>query len=127
MAPEQLHKRNVDGRADLFALGAMMFEMLTGRRAFEGEDDASMISAVLKGDPPPVCGAVRPDAPAAVDRLVAACLAKEPDTRWHCASDLVRALDCLHDARRPGRVGVAHQLTENASRRGLVSGFATSG
>jgi eukaryotic-like serine/threonine-protein kinase len=86
--------------------------------AFEGEDDASVISAVLKEDPPPVV-ALRPDAPAAVDRLVAACLAKDPDARWHCASDLVRELDWIAAA----GPGVARQTSPRLHVRPAAAGF----
>ena len=90
MAPEQIEGRPVDGRADLFAFGATLFEMITGRPAFAGDSSASVISAILRDEPPAVSSLK--DVPASLDRLVAACLAKSPDARWHCADDLRQAL-----------------------------------
>jgi eukaryotic-like serine/threonine-protein kinase len=78
MAPEQLEGRAVDGRADLFALGAMIFEMLAGRPAFGGDSDARIISAILKDHPLPL-RSVQPAAPAVLEHLVTACLAKDAD------------------------------------------------
>jgi Tol biopolymer transport system component len=93
MAPEQIEGRAVDARADLFAFGATFFEMLTGRRAFPGDSTASVISAVLRDEPPPVSSVS--NLPPSLDRLIAACLAKSPDARWHCAEDLRQALDWI--------------------------------
>jgi len=91
MAPEQLQGRPVDARADLFALGAVMHEMLTGRRAFEGESSAEVAVAILERDPQPI-SKVRDDVPEALNRAISACLAKNPDERWQNAADLVRQL-----------------------------------
>ena len=81
MAPEQLEGREADARSDLFAFGAVLYETLTGRRAFEGESQSRVMAAVLDSQPPPV-SSVTPLAPAALDRIVATCLAKDPDERW---------------------------------------------
>jgi serine/threonine protein kinase len=75
MAPEQIEGLEADARADIFAFGALLFEMLTGRQAFEGNTRASMIGAILKDEPPPV-SRVQPVAPAALDRIISTCLAK---------------------------------------------------
>jgi eukaryotic-like serine/threonine-protein kinase len=91
MAPEQLQGRPVDARADLFALGAVMHEMLTGRRAFEGESSAEVAVAILEHDPQPI-SKVRDDVPEALNRAIRACLAKNPDERWQNAADLARQL-----------------------------------
>ena len=93
MAPEQVQGEAVDARADIFAFGATLFEMLTGRRAFAGDSTASVITTVLRDDPPAVSSIVA--VPPALDRLVAACLAKTRDARWHCARDLERELEWL--------------------------------
>lgn len=98
MAPEQLEGKPVDARTDVFAFGAVLFEMLTGGRAFSGESDASVISAIMTSDPPPV-SAVLPVAPPALDRLVHRCLAKLPDERWQDAADLAHELRWLAEAR----------------------------
>jgi len=91
MSPEQLEGRPVDHRADLFAFGALLYEMLTGQRAFPGQSQASVIAAILTIDPRPVSQLI-PTTPPALDRVVTSCLAKDPDERWQAASDLAREL-----------------------------------
>jgi serine/threonine protein kinase/Tol biopolymer transport system component len=91
MAPEQLEGKPVDHRADLFAFGALLYEMLTGKRAFEGGSQASVIASILKEDPRPV-SQLLPTTPASLDRVVTSCLAKDPEERWQGAGDLAREL-----------------------------------
>jgi eukaryotic-like serine/threonine-protein kinase len=91
MAPEQIEGLEADGRTDLFAFGAVLFEMLTGRTAFEGKTRATLLGAILKDEPPPV-SSLQPLAPRALDRIVATCLAKDPDDRYQSARDLLREL-----------------------------------
>jgi len=91
MAPEQLEGREADARSDIFAFGAMVYEMATGRRAFDGSTAATVIAAILHSDPPPV-SAVQPLTPQAFDHLVSRCLAKDPDDRWQTARDLMLEL-----------------------------------
>src|SRR4051812_29821192 len=78
MAPEQIEGTEADARTDLFAFGCVLYEMLTGAKAFEGKTRASLLGAILKDEPPPV-SKVQPIAPASLDRIVATCLAKDPD------------------------------------------------
>ena len=94
MAPEQLEGKDVDGRTDLFAFGAVLYEMLTGRKAFEGESQASLISAIMTSDPPPI-SKLQAMAPPALDHVVETCLAKNPEDRWQTAGDLGRQLTWL--------------------------------
>jgi predicted Ser/Thr protein kinase len=87
MSPEQIQGKEADARSDIFAFGAMLYEMLTGKRAFEGKSQLSVASAVLEKDPEPI-SAVRPLTPPALEHLVRTCLAKEPDQRFQSAHDL---------------------------------------
>ena len=92
MAPEQIEGREPDNRADIFALGAVLYEMATGRRAFPGENPAAVAAAILSAEPPPIA------ASPSLDRLVRGCLRKNPDERWHSAQDV--ALQLLDSADR---------------------------
>ncbi|HYK42328.1 MAG TPA: protein kinase, partial [Thermoanaerobaculia bacterium] len=97
MAPEQLQGGETDSRGDIFALGAVLYEMATGRRAFDGGSAVSIMSAILTSEPPPV-SSVQPIAPPALDRLVGTCLAKEPDDRWQTARDVELQLSAITGA-----------------------------
>ncbi len=87
MSPEQLEAREVDARSDIFSFGAMLYEMVTGVRPFEGKSQASIIAAVLEREPPSIAERA-PLTPPALDRVVRKCLAKDPDHRWQSARDL---------------------------------------
>jgi serine/threonine protein kinase len=100
MAPEQLEGREADPRTDIFALGAVLYEMATGRKAFEGKSQASLIAAILEREPPPISSS-RALVPPGLDRVVATCLAKKPDDRWQSARDLLRELQWFRDGRAP--------------------------
>jgi serine/threonine protein kinase len=96
-APEQLEGKEVDSRTDVFALGCVLHEMITGERAFDGPSQAAVISAVMNADPPPV-SRIHPDTPPQLDHLVAKCLAKNPDDRWHSAADLAGQLEWIEQS-----------------------------
>ena len=91
MAPEQLEGVEADARTDIFAFGAVVYEMVTGRKAFEGKSQVSLIGAILEREPTPI-STLAPTAPAALDRIIKRCLAKDPDRRWQTASDLAHEL-----------------------------------
>jgi serine/threonine protein kinase len=91
MAPEQVEGREADTRSDIWALGAVLYEMATGRRPFDGASAASVIGAILK-DTPPAISTRQPLAPAALDHLVERCLEKDADERWQDAGDVKREL-----------------------------------
>lgn len=96
MAPEQLEAKPADARSDIFAFGTVLYEMVTGRRAFEGKSPASLISAIMSSEPAPM-NAVQPMASPALDRVVRTCLAKDPEERWQSARDVKHALQCIQE------------------------------
>jgi serine/threonine protein kinase len=92
MAPEQLEGQEADARTDIFAFGAVLYEMLTGQKAFDGKSQASLIGAILKDNPPAV-STIAPLTPPLLDRIVHTCLAKDPDARWQAVRDVQRQLE----------------------------------
>lgn len=106
MAPEQLEAGPVDARTDLFALGAVLYEMVTGQRAFSGGSQASLVAAILTGAVRPL-SAARPDAPAALERVILRCLEKDPEERWQSARDIVLELRSMAgEAARPAQATI---------------------
>jgi hypothetical protein len=97
MSPEQVEGRVVDGRSDIFSLGAVLYEMLTGRRAFPGTSGLSVASAILEKEPVSIA-ILRPMTPAALERLVRICLAKDPNRRWSSAHDIALQLQLLGES-----------------------------
>jgi serine/threonine protein kinase/Tol biopolymer transport system component len=94
MSPEQVRGRAVDHRADIFSFGAILYEMLTGKRAFHGESAAETMSAILREDPPDLSQSNKNVAPA-LERVLRHCLEKTPEERFHSASDLAFAIEAL--------------------------------
>jgi serine/threonine protein kinase len=91
MAPEQLEGKEVDARTDIFAFGAVVYEMATRKRAFEGKSQASVISAIMSSEPAPMT-TLQPMTPPALDRVTKKCLRKDPDERWQSARDVTDEL-----------------------------------
>ncbi len=103
MAPEQLEGKEADPRTDIFALGATLYEMATGQKAFSGATQASLIGAILHTEPAPI-SAVAPMTPPAFDRIVKTCLAKDPEERWQSAADVRRELRWVTEGSQSGVV-----------------------
>jgi serine/threonine protein kinase/WD40 repeat protein len=97
MSPEQIEGKELDARSDIFSFGAVLYEMLTGQRAFDGRTQASVIAAILEREPSPI-SSLQPMVPAVLDRIVKTCLTKDPDERWQSAHDLKAELEWMaHD------------------------------
>jgi serine/threonine protein kinase/Tol biopolymer transport system component len=111
MAPEQVEGREADARTDIFAFGAVLYEMLTGRKAFEGKSQASLIGAIMKAEPRPISH-TQPLTPAVLEHIVARCLVKDPEERWQSAQTLKRKLQWIARSR-----GVATTVVETPRRR----------
>ena len=124
MAPEQIEGREADARADVFAFGCVLYEMLTGRRAFDGRSPASIMAAILEREPPAV-SSLQPVTPPALDRVVKRCLAKDPDQRWESAHDVAAELEWLRDAAPVASVAAKQAGGRRSWRlRGLALAFA---
>ena len=113
MAPEQLEGKEADSRTDIFAFGAVVYEMATGKKAFEGKSQASLIAAILKDDPPAM-SELQPMTTPLLDRVVKRCLAKVPDERWQTASDLTAELKWITEPAAVSPIG--QTLTGRPSR-----------
>src|SRR6185503_7481256 len=87
MAPEQLEGKEADARTDIFAFGAVLYEMATGKKTFSGATQASLIGSILRDEPRSI-SEVAPLTPRALDRVVKGCLAKDPEDRWQTARDV---------------------------------------
>ncbi len=122
MAPEQIEGQDADPRTDLFAFGVVLYEMLTGRRAFEGRTQASLFGAILKDQPAPVTSA-HPAAPPALDQLLRACLAKDPEERIQTAHDVLLQLRWIAQGsgQAPAAVVAVSKVLSRRERRLAVA------
>ena len=96
MSPEQVRGQATDHRTDIFAFGAILYEMVMGQRTFQRATEADTVSAILNEEPPPITQ-LSPDIPLALERVIRRCLEKNPEQRFHSASDLAFALEALSD------------------------------
>jgi Tol biopolymer transport system component/predicted Ser/Thr protein kinase len=114
MSPEQIQGKEADARSDIFAFGALLYEMLTGKRAFEGKSQLSVASAILDREPEPV-SAVQPLTPPALEHIVRICLAKEPEDRFQSAHDLKLQLQWI--AGGGSQIGAPAIVTTSPKRK----------
>jgi serine/threonine-protein kinase len=121
MAPEQLEGKYTDARTDIFAFGAMLHEMVTGKRAFEGQSRASLIAAIMSSEPRSI-SELQPLTPPLLERVVGRCLAKDPGERWQSASDLGNALKWIAEGH--SQVGASTAASGRAGRWGRPWGLA---
>ncbi|HEV2399746.1 MAG TPA: protein kinase [Candidatus Sulfotelmatobacter sp.] len=124
MSPEQVDGKETDARSDIFSLGAVLYEMVTGKRPFQGQSDFGIASAILHKDPAPI-STLQPLTPPALERTIRVCLAKDPDERWQSASDLWNELRWISESSsQSGAATVPLGGTSPGSRPG--SGNATA-
>jgi Tol biopolymer transport system component/predicted Ser/Thr protein kinase len=117
MAPEQLEGVEADPRTDIFALGAVLYEMASGRRAFDGKTRTSLIAAIVGSDPPPIAQ-LQPMTPPALEHVIRKCLSKEPDDRWQSAHDIAEELRWINEA--GSQAGVPAIARRSRARRWLA-------
>ena len=117
MAPEQARGQPVDPRADIFAFGAVLYEMIAGRHAFQGDSVLEISTAIVRDNPKPLFDVV-PDVPRDLERIVARCLRKDPDRRFQTAADLKVTLEDLREESNSGESAAAVPVTRR--RRSLV-------
>ena len=116
MAPEQLEGQEADARTDIFALGALLYEMATARRAFDGKSKTSLIAAILSTQPPPI-SSVQPVMPPALDHVVRKCLEKDPEDRWQSAQDVASELRWIAEAGSQAGVPTTLSLRRRSRER----------
>jgi serine/threonine protein kinase len=123
MSPEQLEGKEADARSDVFAFGATLYEMLTGRKAFQGKTQVSLMASILEHEPPAL-SSIQPVVPEALESVVHGCLAKDPDERWQTARDVVRQLKWLrsHPANSPtANTGIQESRSKKVAMAGLIA------
>jgi Tol biopolymer transport system component len=118
MSPEQVECKEVDARSDIFSLGAVLYEMLAGQKAFEGKSQLSVASAILEREPESI-GSLKPMTPPTLEHTIKKCLAKLPDERWQSASDLASQLRWI--AESDSRAGARVMLTPGGRMREWIA------
>ena len=121
MSPEQVEGKELDGRSDIFSLGAVLYEMLTGKRAFEGKNQLSVASAILEREPTPI-SSIKPMTPPALDHAIRRCLAKDPEQRWQTGRDLQWELTWIGESTTSAATG--HRESGKPKTRELAAWIA---
>jgi Tol biopolymer transport system component len=119
MSPEQVRGKTADYRSDIFAFGAILYEMVAGKQTFRKPTSAETMTAILNEDPPSI-SQVMPATPPGLQRVVHRCLEKNPEQRFQSASDMAFALEALSDTGMPPSTGSQAHLGEPANRRGIA-------
>ena len=120
MSPDQIEGKELDGRSDIFSLGAILYEMLTGQKAFQGKSQLSVASAIVEKEPAPI-STLKPLTPPALDHAIHRCLAKDPEERWQTARDLALELKWIAEI---GSWTAASSATKRQISQGIAWGVA---
>lgn len=124
MSPEQVRGQRTDQRTDIFAFGAILYEMVMGQRTFQRATEADTVSAILNEEPPGI-SQLAPDTPMALERVIRRCLEKNPEQRFHSASDLAFALEALSDP--SGTMTAAHAIPVEPPKQRRLAAVGTAG
>jgi serine/threonine protein kinase len=123
MAPEQVEGKEANARSDIFSLGAVLYEMIGGKRAFEGKTLVSVAAAILEKEPAPI-RTLQPETPPVLERAIKKCLAKDPDARWQSAGDLASELKWIAEG---GAAADVQATSPDAARKSLFLAWALAG
>jgi serine/threonine protein kinase len=124
MSPEQVEAKELDGRSDIFSLGSVLYEMLAGKKAFEGKSQLSVASAILEKELAPI-GTLKPMTPPALDHAIRCCLAKDPDDRWQTARDLALEMKWIAEVGPPPGAAASSSTKKQVSPT-IAWGFAAT-
>jgi eukaryotic-like serine/threonine-protein kinase len=126
MSPEQLEGVQVDARTDIFTLGAVLYEMATGKRAFEGRTKTSLIAAIVSSQPPPL-STLAPMTPPALEHVVRKCLEKDPEERWQSAHDVASELRWISEAGSQAGVAIGTSRRRDKQKAAIAVALLLAG
>jgi len=126
MSPEQAEGKKVDARSDIFSFGSVLYEMVTGRRAFHGDSKLSTLSAILKDDPKPV-SSIMPDVPRDLEKIISHCLRKDPERRFQHMADVKTLLEELKEESDSGKLAGITAITATGRKSRLPWALAGTG
>jgi serine/threonine protein kinase len=122
MSPEQIEGKELDSRSDIFSFGAVLYEMVTGKKAFEGKSQLSVASAILEKEPTPI-STLKPMTPPALDHAIRRCLTKDPEERWQTARDLALEMKWIAESGPQAGAGASPTTRRRVSQT-MAWGFA---